>query len=161
MHMKTHQRGSFLLEALIAFLIFAFGVLGLIGLQASSIAANIDTQYRVEANQIAQRMLSTIQSSVTRTSATAFQASLLAFNHYSTGDQCTFTGTAADPATSQGQQVAAWLAQLQSAATTRLPAANGQIRATWGTPNQVRIVICWQQPGLPVPRRHVLTGSIS
>jgi type IV pilus modification protein PilV len=156
MHLKNQQGGSVLLEALIAFLIFAFGVLGLVALQASSLAANVDTQYRIEANQFAHRMLSTIQSSVSRSSAAAFQASLVAFNHNPTGNQCAFSGGAsADP------QVTAWLALLQTAATTRLPAADGQIQVTVGTPNQVRIVICWQQPGLPVPRRHVVMGSIS
>lgn len=156
MHLKNHQGGSFLLEALIAFLIFAFGVLGLVALQASSIAANVDIQYRVEANQFAQKMLSTIQGSVSRSSAVAFQASLVAFDQNPTGDQCTFSGgDSADP------QVIAWLAELQNAVTTRLPSADGQIRVVWGTPNQVRIVVCWLQPGLPVPRRHVVIGSIS
>lgn len=35
-------------------------------------------------------------------------------------------------------------------ARTSLPDASAQIRVTAAT-NQVRIVICWQQPGLPVP----------
>lgn len=157
MHVIRYQRGSFLLEALMAFVIFAFGILGLVGLQASSISANVDTQYRVEANQLAHRMLSIIQTSMDRTSAATFQTSLLAFDHQSTGDACAFSGNAATDA-----QVADWLALMQTAgAATVLPAADGQIRVTWGTPNQVRIVICWQQPGLTVPRRHVVIGSIS
>jgi type IV pilus modification protein PilV len=156
MQLKFHQGGSFLLEAMVAFLIFAFGVLALVGLQATSIAANVDTRYRVEANQLTQKMLSTIQGSVSRSSLTTFQASLVAFDHNPTGDQCTFSGGA-----SANTQVAAWLVELQNAATTSLPSADGQIRVIWGTPNQIRIVICWQQPGLPVPRRHVVMGSIS
>jgi type IV pilus assembly protein PilV len=44
-----HQRGSFMLEALIGILIFSFGVLGLIGLQAQSIRHMNDAQYRGEA----------------------------------------------------------------------------------------------------------------
>lgn len=157
MHLMRQQRGSFLLEALMAFVIFAVGILGLVGLQASSVSANVDTQYRVEANQLAHRMLSLIQTSMDRSSAATFQASLVAFDHQSTGDVCAFSGNAAtDP------QVAAWLAVMQTAGTaTVLPAADGQIRVTWGTPNQVRIVVCWQQPGLTVPRRHVVIGSIS
>lgn len=43
------QRGSFLLEALIAILIVAFGVLGLVGLQARVLQQVDDAQYRSEA----------------------------------------------------------------------------------------------------------------
>lgn len=43
------QRGSFLLEALIAILIVAFGILGLVGLQARVLQQVDDAQYRSEA----------------------------------------------------------------------------------------------------------------
>jgi type IV pilus assembly protein PilV len=43
------QRGAFLLEALIAILIFSLGVLGIVGLQAKSIRYVSDAQYRGEA----------------------------------------------------------------------------------------------------------------
>lgn len=41
MQRTNAQRGSFLLEALMAMVIFAIGVLGLVGLQGSGIAAEI------------------------------------------------------------------------------------------------------------------------
>lgn len=47
------QSGAFLLEALIGILIFAFGILGLVGLQATAIRNTNDLQYRGEAIQIA------------------------------------------------------------------------------------------------------------
>lgn len=159
MQLMTVQRGSFIIEAIISVLIFMVGILGLIALQGTAINTTTDTRYRIEANQFASQMMSTIQGSAVRTSDTAFQNSLNTFSHTATGDQCEFSGSE-----SANAAVIAWLAALQNAASAnRLPDADAQIRITWGvgTLHQVRIVICWQQPGLPVKRRHVVTGSIS
>lgn len=54
---KRTQRGSFLLEALIGILVFSFGVLGLVGLQAQSIRHINDAQYRAEAVYLAQSLV--------------------------------------------------------------------------------------------------------
>jgi type IV pilus assembly protein PilV len=51
------QAGSFLLEALIAILVVAFGVLGLIGLEARVIQNVDDAQYRAEAAFLANALL--------------------------------------------------------------------------------------------------------
>ncbi len=51
------KSGSYLLEALIAILIFAFGVLGLIGLLGSSIRVTNDARYRAEAANLANAMI--------------------------------------------------------------------------------------------------------
>jgi type IV pilus assembly protein PilV len=53
----VRQRGSFLLEALISVLIVAFGVLGLIGLQARAIQNVDDAQYRGEAAYLASALI--------------------------------------------------------------------------------------------------------
>ena len=50
------QQGAFLLEALIAVLIFSLGVLGIVGLQARSLKAVGDAQYRGEAAYYAQTL---------------------------------------------------------------------------------------------------------
>lgn len=52
-----HQRGSVLLEALIGFLIFAVGVLGLVGLQVSMTRAQTSTKVRADAAQLANEIL--------------------------------------------------------------------------------------------------------
>ena len=49
--------GSFLLEGMIALLIFAFGILGLIGMLAGSIRASNDARYRAEAINLANAMV--------------------------------------------------------------------------------------------------------
>ena len=54
---KARQRGSFLLEALIAALIVALGILGLVGLQARAIQNVDDAQYRSEAAFLANDLL--------------------------------------------------------------------------------------------------------
>jgi len=51
------EAGSALLEALIAILIFSFGVLGLIGILAGSIRATNDARYRAEAANLAQALI--------------------------------------------------------------------------------------------------------
>lgn len=152
-----YQGGSMIIEALIALILFSFGMLGLIGLQAAAINTNADTGYRVEANDFANRMFAEIQASIRRDSQANYLADLQSFDHLSTGgdNNCEFSGTA-----SANARVTAWLNDLQNPAmTTRLPQATAQIRVTTGAVNQVRIVVCWQQPGLSVPRRHVLMGA--
>jgi type IV pilus assembly protein PilV len=54
---RSLQAGGFLLEALIAILIFSFGILGLVGLQAQSIRYVSDAQYRGEATYLANSYL--------------------------------------------------------------------------------------------------------
>lgn len=56
------QRGSFILEALIAILIFSFGVLGIVALQAQSLKATNESQYRAEAVYLANSLLATMWS---------------------------------------------------------------------------------------------------
>jgi type IV pilus assembly protein PilV len=54
------QQGAVLLEALIAVLIFSFGLLALAGLQAAMIKNTDDAKYRAEATFIAQQKLGEI-----------------------------------------------------------------------------------------------------
>jgi len=53
----VHQGGVVLLEALIAILIFSFGVLGLVGLQASMVKNTSEAKYRSTASYIAQQRI--------------------------------------------------------------------------------------------------------
>jgi type IV pilus assembly protein PilV len=52
------QSGSFLLEALIGVLIFSFGILGIVGLQAQSLRHTGDAEYRAEATYLANSLIS-------------------------------------------------------------------------------------------------------
>lgn len=51
------QQGVVLLEALIGILIFSFGIIGLVGLQAAMLKSTSAAQYRSEAGYIAQQQL--------------------------------------------------------------------------------------------------------
>ena len=53
----AQQRGGFLLEALVGILIFSFGILGLVGLQANAIRHVNDAQYRGEAVYLASTIV--------------------------------------------------------------------------------------------------------
>jgi len=50
------QGGAYLLEALVAILVISFGILGIVGLQARSMAAIGDAQFRAEAAFYAQSL---------------------------------------------------------------------------------------------------------
>jgi type IV pilus assembly protein PilV len=64
MSMKTQinarrtQVGGFLLEALIGVLIFSFGILGIVGLQAASLRHTGESEYRAEAMYYANSLIS-------------------------------------------------------------------------------------------------------
>lgn len=56
----SSQEGAILLEALIAILLFSFGILALAGLQAAMIKNTDDAKYRAEASFIAQQIISEV-----------------------------------------------------------------------------------------------------
>jgi type IV pilus assembly protein PilV len=51
------SRGFVLIEALVALLIFAFGVLGVVGLQAAMTKAQTQSKFRADAAQLAQQVI--------------------------------------------------------------------------------------------------------
>lgn len=51
------ERGSVLLEGLIAILIFSMGILAIVGLQVAAIKTVADSQYRLEASFLANRLI--------------------------------------------------------------------------------------------------------
>lgn len=56
------QRGSFLLESLIAILLFSFGILGMVALLGTSLRASNDARYRSEAANLANGMVADMWS---------------------------------------------------------------------------------------------------
>jgi type IV pilus assembly protein PilV len=55
--MRKSQSGVMLLEALIAILIFSLGILGVVGMQASAVAASRDAKFRTDAGLLANELL--------------------------------------------------------------------------------------------------------
>src|SRR3982751_3569019 len=70
----ARQQGSFLLEALIGILVFSFGVLGIVGLQAQSMRHISDAQYRGEAVYLAQSLVAKMWADNQTTLAAKYQA---------------------------------------------------------------------------------------
>jgi len=59
---KQRSRGIALIEALVGILIFSFGVMGLMGLQASMTKAQAQSRVRSDASNLASEILGTIQA---------------------------------------------------------------------------------------------------
>jgi type IV pilus assembly protein PilV len=55
--MRTLQRGSAMIEGLTAITIFSLGILGVVGLQASVLENNAQSQFRAEASYLAQEII--------------------------------------------------------------------------------------------------------
>ena len=56
------QSGATLLEVLVALLIFSFGMLGILGLQASTVGIGADARFRTEAAALADELIATMQA---------------------------------------------------------------------------------------------------
>jgi type IV pilus assembly protein PilV len=134
--LRGRQTGSYLLEALIAMLIFAFGVLGLVGLLGSSIRVTNDARYRSEAANLASAMIA---------------------------DMWTMT---ADQMTEQFGKDGTKLRTWQSKAENLLPAAATyppKVELTDGLSFESRTVVVtvfWQMPGDKEVHQHLMTAQI-
>jgi len=133
----ARQNGSYLLEALIAILIFAFGVLGLVGLLGSSIRVTNDARYRAEAANLANGMI---------------------------GDMWTTTAANIDTDfASGGSKLTEWTTRIASL----LPQATGAnapvVTVTPGISSESRtavVTIYWQMPGEAQRHQYVTTAQI-
>ena len=164
---NSSQQGFFLLEALVAILIFAFGILGLIALSSQAISSQSDAEYRTVAANLANEMASTIALGVdrcfnpatcpfspptTEQVAQTITTSLAAYAHHPTGATCAFTGAA-----SANANVLAWAAKIIPAAgppllpgaadaglQINIPVNNDPV--TGVSRNEVDITVCWKGP---------------
>lgn len=59
------EGGSVLLEGLIAILVFSMGILAIVGLQAAAIKTVADSQYRLEASFLANRLIAQMWTDTT------------------------------------------------------------------------------------------------
>jgi type IV pilus assembly protein PilV len=135
--LPARQTGSYLLEALIAILIFAFGVLGLVGLLGTSLRVTNDARYRAEAANLANGMIA---------------------------DMWTMTAANIDAEFAPGgAKLTAWTTKIASL----LPQATGAnapvVVVTPGISSESRTVVVtvyWQLPGDPLQHQQVMTAQI-
>lgn len=131
------QSGVMLLEALIGLLIFAIGVLGLIGMQAAATKATGDAKYRAEATMFADQLIG--QMSADNIGALAAD--------YGSG----------------GAKYTAWAAAV-TAAGTGLPGAGAtgnKPSVTVDASNTVTITIKWQLPGEDFAHQYVTVARVN
>ena len=125
------QKGAFLLEALIAILIFSMGILALVGLQATAINSVSESKYRTDAaflaNEIIGRMWVSDRNNID------------AFNYPGGG----------------AQPLAAW-ADKVDAALPGVGANPPQITVAGNALNgyTVTVTMNWQAPGAANPSQH-------
>lgn len=81
-HSNPNQRGSFLLEALIAILIVALGVVGLIGLQTRAMQDTDESQYRSEAAYLAGDVIGRMWTANQATLETQFETNANSGSEY-------------------------------------------------------------------------------
>lgn len=131
------QSGAFLLEALVGVMIFAFGILGLVGLQAQAIRNTNDLQYRGEAIQIANAAIGRMWT-MDRTKLEAFYE----------GD----AGTGGDGyvALVEAAERLPGVKDVDALAPTVVVEAGPST-----TSNLVTVTIRWQLPGEATPHQYV------
>ena len=147
---KSVQQGSVLLEALIAFLIFAMGILGVIGLQATSISNTMDARYRTDAAFLANQII-----------AQMWVDPWVGPNAYGIQVKAPDPSYNCNPCTSASSNlnVKAWVTQIQSgflpggtSGTANQPSINitdntgASCSATPYTCSQVTVTINWASP---------------
>ena len=128
---RNQQTGAYLLEALIGILIFALGVLGIVGLQAASLRTTSDSSVRAEAVFAASQL-------VGQMAADAYPN--LAANYASATAGATYVAWAADLKAAQG---GAWFQDPIVDPTNALGRCNAAPDVFSAT---VYIEIFWQSP---------------
>lgn len=167
---SPRQSGFFLIEAMVAILIFALGILGLVAMGGTAVSSQSDAQYRTEASSLADAIAGEIALGVNRTSEATKAATLAAFAHQPTPvpstvpAPCAFAGAAINAAAAPG--VAALLNRAANATgTSGLPgatAANQQIFIdAAGSFNRVVITLCWKTASDNAWRRHTLVTYVN
>ena len=142
-NLRKKQRGSMLLEALIAILIFSMGILALMGMQVTAINTVSESKYRSDAGFLANRIIGQIWADRANIGTYAC-------------NPCTTTGTG-------NIDTRAWATEIQSGAL-QLPGvtdAANQPTITLGASNQVQVQVFWQAPNATAQRNHLVIAYVN
>jgi len=161
---RGSQRGFFLIEAMVAILIFALGILGLVAMSSTAVSSQSDAQYRTIAASLTDAMAGQIALGLNRTGATPAAvaankaASLVGFAHQSGGAACVYGGGAtADPNLLPLVTLAADPRVMPGAGpTTQQIVVNPA-----GNFNRVEITVCWRAPSDTAWRHHTLVTYVN
>lgn len=127
--MRKQQSGFLLIEGLIAILIFSFGILALVALQAVVVKEVGEAKYRMEATQFANQLIGQMWGD----------------------DKLTLAVNYASP---DGSRYLLWKNEVVAAGS--LPgAATNLPTVVFGANNQVTVSVFWKQPGADVAHQYV------
>ena len=159
---RNSHRGFFLIEAMVAILIFALGVLGLVAMGSTAVASQSDAQYRTDAASLADAIAGQIALGLNRTGATPAivaankAASLIAFAHQPGGAACAYGG---------GATLDANLLALVNRAAAIMPGAGAGTQQILVNPagnfNRVEITLCWKTASDAAWRHHTLVTYVN
>jgi len=166
------QRGFFLIEAMVAILIFALGILGLVAMGGTAVSSQSDAQYRTDASSLADAIAAQIALGIVRTNQASKVASLATFAHLpnpaptgAAGGPCSFTGP---PALTSVSAPGVYPLLQRAANLTTSPglpgatAVNQQIYIDAADPfNRVVITLCWKTSSDSAWRRHTLVTYVN
>jgi type IV pilus modification protein PilV len=160
------QSGVMLIEALIGILIFAIGVLAVVGMQSQALRGAQDARFRTEAAEYANDLMNQIVVRVDRTSDTSTVTSLSAYQHQPSGTNCAYSGSPSSDALVTG-----FVANVTGTTVgTRKPlpgstSAMQQVLIVSDPSsddyNRVTITVCWKGPEDAVPRKYILTSYVN
>ena len=163
MKRRSSQSGMLLIEAMVAVLIFALGILGLVAMGGAAVNAQSDAQYRTEAANLADAIAGEIQLATTRNNAgEVVPTSLGNFSHFEGGGDCLFSGS---PATDARVQALADSSPLPGAIVSGTQRTQQILVSTAAAsspaPNRVQITVCWKSNNDTVRRQHVLVTYVN
>jgi type IV pilus assembly protein PilV len=130
---RRRVRGFAMIEILVSLLVVAFGVLALMGLQATAVRMSTDARDRGSATFLADQLLGQLLISN--------RADIASFAHNPTGGTCNPTS-----APSTNAVVTGWLAEV----ARQLPNAAGgsqQVIVRDAAQGDIDVVLCWKRGG--------------
>ena len=163
MQLCRRQSGMFLLEALIAILIFALGILGMIAMGGHAVSYTADAQHRADASNLANAIASEIALAVDRTSEATINTSLAQFAHQISGSYCAYSGA---ETTNAAVKTLLHAAGNSPDPTAGLPGADLTYqKIEVGTNptdyNRVTITLCWKSPSDSYARNYQLITYVN
>jgi type IV pilus assembly protein PilV len=161
---SSPQAGFFLIEAMVAILIFALGILGLVAMGGAAVASQSDAQYRTEAAALANAIAGEIALNIDRSGGDATKAPAVAtFSHLAGGANCAFAGAPIGGGAPNAEQTIV-LGFLNLAANLPGAGPNAQqilVQTAVGQFNRVEITLCWQTANDAAPRKHTLVTYVN
>jgi type IV pilus assembly protein PilV len=129
--MRARVRGMTLIEVLVSMTIFAFGILGMLGMQARAISELSDAKYRTDATLLADALINDMW---------ADRANIASYAYGGSGGAPT--------------KVQPWLNEVQAV----LPSGNASVAVNGG--NQVTVTLKWQPLNSTAQHQHIEIATI-